>query len=86
MRIEIYERAQTLANYIIENKTTVRKTAKAFNMSKSTVYKDVTERLKSVHSPLALEVGDVLQKNKEERHIRGGEATRQKYLKMQKNR
>ena len=84
MRIEIYERAQTLANYIIENKTTVRKTAKAFNMSKSTVYKDVTEILKNAHSPLALEVGDVLQKNKEERHIRGGEATKQKYLKLRK--
>lgn len=77
----IYERAVSIGNYVIENNTTVRKAAKEFGISKSTVYKDITERL-SVESPiLQKEVEKVLIKNKEERHLRGGEATKRKYLK-----
>lgn len=80
MNLEIYERAKEIGTYIIENKATVRKAAKVFNISKSTVHKDVTERLKEVYSPLYGDVRKVLDQNKEERHIRGGEATKQKKL------
>ena len=80
MRIEIYERATRIANYIIERETTVREAAKVFDVSKSTVHKDVTERLKKINPALALETKKVLDENKAERHIRGGEATRQKYI------
>jgi putative DeoR family transcriptional regulator (stage III sporulation protein D) len=75
----IEERAIELANYIIEKKTTVRAAAKKFGISKSTVHKDVTERLARVNSELADEVRIVLEENKAERHIRGGEATKAKY-------
>ena len=85
MRIEIYERATRIANYIIERETTVREAAKVFDVSKSTVHKDITERLEIIKSPLKDDVRKVLDKNKDERHIRGGESTKQKYLKMQKN-
>ena len=66
--------------YIIENNATVRQTAKAFGVSKSTVHKDVTERLVHINSALASEARKVLDVNKSERHIRGGLATKEKYL------
>jgi putative DeoR family transcriptional regulator (stage III sporulation protein D) len=75
----IEERAVELANFIIENKATVRAAAKKFGISKSTVHKDVTERLVQINSVLAEEAKAVLDKNKAERHIRGGLATRAKY-------
>lgn len=86
MKAYIEERVITLANYIVEHKATVRKTAKDFNISKSTVHKDVTERLHEINRALFKEVAEVLSENKADRHIRGGEATKQKYalLKEQK--
>lgn len=79
MKGYIEERAIELANYIKENKTTVRAAAKKFGISKSTVHKDVTERLVEINPTLAEEVRLVLEENKAERHIRGGQATRAKY-------
>jgi len=75
----IEERAIELANYIIESKATVRATAKKFGISKSTVHKDVTDRLLQINSALAREAKAVLDTNKAERHIRGGLATKAKY-------
>ena len=80
MKENAWDRAVRLAEYIVETKNTVRKTALVFGISKSTVHKDVTERLKRVNPPLYREVGRVLEQNKQERHMRGGEATRQKYI------
>jgi len=82
--LTIYERAKEEAKYIIANKATVRQTAVATKVSKSTVYKDVTEVLRLFHDPLELECAKVLELNKSERHLRGGEATKQKYLKYTK--
>lgn len=79
MKGYIEERAVELANYIIEKRTTVRAAAKKFGISKSTVHKDVTERLIKVDQELANIVRAILEENKAERHIRGGEATRAKY-------
>ncbi|MBP3907234.1 MAG: sporulation transcriptional regulator SpoIIID [Peptostreptococcaceae bacterium] len=79
MRSHIEERAIVVAKYILEKKTTVRQTAKTFGVSKSTIHKDVTERLEEINPSLAKEVKIVLEKNKSERHIRGGMATKQKY-------
>ena len=76
----IEERAVDIANYIIEENATVRQTAKKFGISKSTVHKDVTERLLQVNPSLAQKARKVLDVNKKERHIRGGLATREKYL------
>ena len=76
------ERAVTLGRYIIENNATVRQTAKVFHISKSTVHKDVTKRLQQVNAALQEEVRHVLEQNKQERHIRGGMATREKYEKL----
>lgn len=76
----IEARVIEVANYIIENSATVRQTAKKFGISKSTVHKDVSERLVTINGPLAKEVRKVLDTNKEERHIRGGLATKEKYL------
>ncbi len=73
------ERAVTLGEYIIETGATVRAAAKVFKISKSTVHKDVTERLRTGDPQLYREVKQVLEKNKSERHIRGGMATRRKY-------
>ena len=70
-----------MATYLIENNSTVRKVAKQFGISKSTVHKDITENLKSINPTLYKQVKEILKKNKNERHIRGGEATKQKYLK-----
>ena len=76
------ERAVSLARYIIENNATVRQTAKKFNISKSTVHKDVSERLKAVNEGLYHDVKLVLEQNKMERHIRGGLATKNKYERL----
>lgn len=70
-----------MAEYIVENKATVRQTAKVFGISKSTVHKDVTQRLLHISPGLAEEARKVLDVNKSERHIRGGLATKDKYLK-----
>ena len=80
MKDYIEERAVEIANYIIENGATVRQTAKQFRISKSTVHKDVAERLLQINPTLAREARKVLDMNKSERHIRGGMATREKYL------
>ena len=80
MKEYIEERAVEIATYIIENNATVRQTAKKFGVSKSTVHKDVTERLIQVNRPLAEQAREVLEVNKSERHIRGGLATKEKYL------
>jgi len=75
------ERCVVLATYLVENKATVRTVAQKFGISKSTVHKDITVALEKVNKPLFLETRKVLEQNKEERHIRGGEATKQKYKK-----
>lgn len=80
MRDYIEERAVDIANYIIDHNATVRQTAKKFGISKSTVHKDVTDRLLQINPSLAREARKVLDTNKSERHIRGGMATREKYL------
>ncbi len=80
MKDYIEERAIEIANYIIEEKATVRQTAKKYGVSKSTVHKDVTERLLQINPSLAARARIVLDVNKSERHIRGGMATREKYL------
>ena len=77
--ISIDERAIELAHYIIDSKDTVRGAAKKFGISKSTVHKDVSERLKKINPSLAREVRRILDENKAERHIRGGMATKLKY-------
>lgn len=79
MKDYIEERAVEIATYIIENNATVRQTAKKFGVSKSTVHKDVTERLLTINPVLARQARMVLDVNKSERHIRGGMATREKY-------
>lgn len=79
MKDYIERRAMEIAEYIISTESTVRQTAKKFGVSKSTVHKDVTERLPKLNPPAANEVKKVLLKNKSERHIRGGTATRLKY-------
>ncbi|NLU36010.1 MAG: sporulation transcriptional regulator SpoIIID [Clostridiales bacterium] len=79
MKDYIEERALEIAHYIIETKATVREAAKVFKVSKSTVHKDVSERLPRINPSIAEEVRKVLNKNKAERHIRGGLATRIKY-------
>lgn len=78
----IEERTIGLANYIVENKCTVRAAAKHFNISKSTVHKDVTERLYNINRALYKEVQPILAENKAERHLRGGIATKNKYLRQ----
>ena len=80
MNDTIWKRVLDVSTYIRDSKTTVRDAAKIFSVSKSTVHKDVTERLPRINAQLAREVKEVLDFNKSERHIRGGEATRQKYL------
>lgn len=79
MKDYIEERAVAIANYIIDKNATVRQTAKRFGISKSTVHKDVTDRLENINPSLAARVRVVLDINKSERHIRGGLATREKY-------
>lgn len=80
MKEYIEARALRLADYIIENNATVRQAAKKFGISKSTVHKDVTDRLNQINPAMAKQVAVVLAVNKSERHIRGGQATKEKYL------
>ena len=80
MKDYIEERAVEIAYYIIEHKATVRQTSKEFGVSKSTIHKDCTDRLEQINPTLAQSVRKVLDVNKQERHIRGGLATREKYL------
>lgn len=77
--LDIEERAKVLATYIIETKSTVRQAAVKFNVSKSTVHKDISERLEKVNPSLAIEAKKILEINKAQRHIRGGLATKKKY-------
>ena len=83
--ISIEERAVNLAHYIIDSKDTVRGPAKKFGISKSTVHKDVSERLCRINPVLASEVRAILEENKAERHIRGGMATKLKYSHKENN-
>ena len=78
-KLQIEERAILVATYMIETNSTVRQTAKKFGVSKSTIHKDVTERLVKINPSLASTVRGILDVNKSERHIRGGMATREKY-------
>ena len=79
MRDDIEQRACDLAAYIIQHNASVRSAAKQFGISKSTVHKDLTERLQQGHPGLYAEVKAILERNKAERHLRGGMATRRKY-------
>lgn len=79
MKGNMEERAAALALYLIENRTTVRAAAKKFGISKSTVHKDLSERLPAYNRTLYLQVKEILEENKAQRHIRGGLATRRKY-------
>ena len=79
---EADDRAVRLGEYIVESGATVRGAAKVFGISKSTVHKDVTERLEHIDVPLWKEVKEVLERNKAQRHLRGGAATRRKYLEL----
>lgn len=78
----ISERVKKEADYIVETNSTVRSTAAHFSISKSTIHKDVTERLKTIDKNLYFQVREVLDKNLSERHIRGGIATKKKYSKL----
>ena len=78
------ERCEKLAEFLVKNNSTVRATAVFFGISKSTVHKDVSERLAKVDPTLHKKVKSILDKNKSERHIRGGNATKEKYLNMSK--
>lgn len=84
MKAYIEERAIEAARYIISSNATVRETAKKFGISKSTVHKDVTERLEKINPKLAFEARKVLELNKAERHLRGGLATKEKYAHLMK--
>lgn len=85
MQDYILQRVIDVANYILDTGYTVRQTAQIFGVSKSTVHKDVTERLPQINENLAQDVRVVLEKNKAERHLRGGEATRLKYSSLRRN-
>ena len=78
----IDDRATRLGEYIVENNATVRRAAKQFGVSKSTVHKDVSQRLKNINNSLYCDVKTVLDLNKAQRHIRGGMATKRKYEAM----
>jgi putative DeoR family transcriptional regulator (stage III sporulation protein D) len=82
MQDYIRKRVLEISDYIMETKATVRQTATVFGVSKSTVHKDMTERLPAVNKRLAAKIKDILEYNKAERHLRGGEATRKKYQEM----
>lgn len=84
MKDYIERRTLELAHYIINNKATVRYAAKKFNISKSTVHKDITQRLKKINPTLAEQIRIILEENKNERHIRGGIATREKYKRLRR--
>ena len=82
MRDDLETRARELAVYLIERRTTIRDAAKHFSVSKSTVHKDLSERLKEIDSSLYVQVKEILEQNKAERHLRGGDATKRKYQKQ----
>lgn len=82
MKGYIEEMALKTAQYIISTKSTVRQAAKKFGVSKSTVHKDVTNRLSELNPSLAEQTRKILDKNKQERHLRGGQATKEKYLRL----
>jgi putative DeoR family transcriptional regulator, stage III sporulation protein D len=84
MQDYIEERVLEISNFIMEKEATVRYAARTFGVSKSTVHKDLTERLPLINIHIAGEVKKILEKNKAERHLRGGEATRKKYMATQK--
>jgi len=86
IKINGKERVEILAEYVIDTGATVRACAAHFGISKSTVHKDLTEKLKLINKSLYFEVKKILEINKSERHIRGGEATKQKYMKKGKKR
>jgi putative DeoR family transcriptional regulator (stage III sporulation protein D) len=79
VKVHIEERTIQIAEYIIDKKATVRDAAKHFGISKSTVHKDITQRLAKLNAELAKQIRAILDENKSERHIRGGIATRKKY-------
>ena len=85
LNYSIEERANELAHYIIDSKDTVRGAAKKFGISKSTVHKDLSERIVKINPVLAAEVRQILDENKAERHIRGGMATKLKYEHMRED-
>jgi putative DeoR family transcriptional regulator (stage III sporulation protein D) len=82
MRDDLETRARELAVYLIERRTTIRDAAKHFSVSKSTVHKDLSERLKEIDRSLYVQVKEILEQNKAERHLRGGDATKRKYQKQ----
>ncbi|MBQ7688843.1 MAG: sporulation transcriptional regulator SpoIIID [Clostridia bacterium] len=84
--VDTADRAKALGQYIVKNKATVRAAAKAFGISKSTVHTDVTKKLKTVNAGLWREVRQILDENREQRHIRGGLATREKYRRVRQQR
>ena len=79
MRDDLERRARELAVYLIERRTTIRDAAKHFSVSKSTVHKDLSERLREIDRSLYVQVKEILEQNKAERHLRGGAATRRRY-------
>ena len=84
MRDYIRKRVLDIGTYLVNTQATVRQAARVFGVSKSTVHKDMTERLPRINEDLALQVKKVLEQNKAERHIRGGEATKKKYRKQRR--
>ncbi len=81
----LYDRSEIIAKYIIGNNSTVRAAAQYFGLSKSTVHKDITYHLEKINPSLFSAVREILDKNKSERHLRGGEATKQHYIKLKTN-
>ena len=82
MRDDLERRARELAVYLIERRTTIRDAAKHFSVSKSTVHKDLSERLREIDRSLYVQVKEILEQYKAERHLRGGDATKRKYQKQ----
>ena len=82
MRDDLERRARELAVYLIERRTTIRDAAKHFSVSKSTVHKDLSERIREIDRSLYVQVKEILEQNKAERHLRGGDATKRKYQKQ----
>ena len=80
------ERCEILAEYLVEHRATVRSVASEFGISKSTVHKDITQTLRHVNLPLYKQAKSILEANKQERHLRGGEATKNKYMREKERR